>query len=153
MLNIKNDNKSDIPNKNTIELNQFFLIKFYRNFQAGLGFKLTGTAVHTSATMPMRRAVFARVIRDRELRRRDRRGGAVERAKGDILCSISLGRARSPKRRNRRRMTKVTARCQNTCPFLFLRSERPAAPSARRYAICISMHRGGRSCYSCYSHA
>lgn len=34
-------------------------------------------------------------------------------------------------------MTKVTARCQNTCPFLFLHFERPA----ERAPLCISMHR------------
>lgn len=39
---------------------------------------------------------FDRVIRDHELRRRDR--GAVERAKGDILCSISPDRLKDPKR-------------------------------------------------------
>lgn len=84
---------------------------------------------------------------DRELRWRARRG---REGKGRYSLFYKSRPRGAQKRRNRRRMTKVTARCQNTCPFLFLRSERPAV----RAPLCISMHRlgaarrGGRSSYA-----
>lgn len=81
---------------------------------------------------------FDRVIRDHELRRTRDRGAVDERAKGDILCSISPDRLKGPKKEK-----KSTANDEGCCAlskyvsfFFFFHPEHPA----ERAPLCISMH-------------